>query len=182
MNQTYVIEKGGKYSDKTKQYETLRWVLRAAAKNGDPHEVLTMLHIENGIHVATDGHRLHMASMETELPDGNYKALSNTVKLIILEKQPDEIEYVPFWNILSYQPVNGIKPFDASYSNNHNFSSFVRHIYLNSEKAFHLDYLKDAYFEGGLRFESAGADYFKPFIFGNENQIAVIMPYDPGRF
>lgn len=64
-----------------------QWVAKAAAKQ-DVRYYLNHVYVERDRIIATDGHRLHMASNDDKLPDGFY-----CPKTMILQHEPDYAKF-----------------------------------------------------------------------------------------
>lgn len=191
MEKTFVIENRKSIGPIGNHFSSLSWLIRAKSKE-DLRLALTMIHVKDGIYFATDMHRLHVYCPNTEelpvnyiLPDGNYEVITNNKNQIIFRAVPEGVcTYPDIWKILSYRPQNGIKPIKIHFGYKRDkdkeivqLTKLAKHIYSNSDKTFRLDYLKDAIFEGTIRFEKdAQGGEFRPIVFGNDEKIAVIMP------
>jgi hypothetical protein len=91
--QTIVIEKkSGKYAEGNEDFNRLSWVVKARS-NYESRLHINGVNFSCGVAIATDRHRLHMACIEREIPDGNYIVKSATGKLIVLETDTADFAY-----------------------------------------------------------------------------------------
>ena len=85
--ETTVIEKRNKYDSFTqKDMEGLKWCLKARSKD-TTRPIINHILIDDGLVVATDGHRVHLFLLsELDLASGEYEIVTINTKQIILRK------------------------------------------------------------------------------------------------
>jgi len=90
------ITKPGMFSSTGDAYKVLRGVAKAISKD-ETRYVLNFLKAEKDRIVATDGRRLHMCNNELEIPEGLWKPVINTAKMMLLLPCVDETANYPHY-------------------------------------------------------------------------------------
>jgi hypothetical protein len=87
MNQTIIIEKMGKHDNRNeKTINLLTWTSRAAGKDATRKSICNRIFIDDGLAVATDGGRMHLAYLGEEIENGLYEIVSKTKTKVIMVK------------------------------------------------------------------------------------------------
>lgn len=123
-------------------FDSLLWVLKAASKD-QLRPNLTGIFIDDHHAVCTDGHRMHIAELDTAPESGLYLVRQATKKQIILEKA--DMEFPQYGRVFpSDKPEIS---FSSTYCNS-DFSFFVEDV-LKTGITLSIDYMRDAYLNGG---------------------------------
>lgn len=123
-------------------FDSLLWVLKAAGK--DPARPnLTGIFIDDHKAVCTDGHRLHVAELDTAPESGLYLIRQATKKQILLEKA--EMEFPQYEKIF---PTAEAEITLVNFYDNNSFSFFVEDV-LKTGVSVNVDFLRDIYLHGG---------------------------------
>lgn len=167
---TIVIERqGGKYSD-NQDFQRISWVI-AARSTDETRQNINGVAFSYGVAMATDGHRLHIACIDTEIPDGNYVIKSATKKIIVLESQdyvfPD-VERV--WRKRQGKYIKTV-------TTNGDPSRFIYETY-NSGDLYNIKYLNDVYMPDTEMVIDIEPDHKRPAVFYNhtKDMAALLMP------
>ena len=178
----------------------LHWVALARYPGSETHSALSMLHIEDGVAICTDGKRLHKAPLpmiktdegETETPilaDGDYAVITSKATMVhvaeIIEK---EKTFPQTWSsvIPGYSPTKTGKYIAISSKRGGGFALEVAKLFdlcehrgpVNHDYLSDLsEYLPSGEWEADYRRSDSG-DRPRPLVFRMGEALAVIMPID----
>ena len=77
----------------------LHWVLLARCKDGSRRNI-NFLNVQDSFFAATDGYRIHCASLEKIiLPNGHYSPIFCRKGHILLKKTEENISFPDYWNL-----------------------------------------------------------------------------------
>lgn len=164
-----------KYNNDT--YKKIQWVAKATSKDKIRPFMQNVL-IDGGYAVATDGHRLHMAEISDDMPDGLYKIIVSNAKMIIMEQTDFEKKDFPqYERAFPTHTHNGIKPF-TNYGSAPYKSALLNHVLKQAENAFDVDYLLDACSISDQRYIFRQSGVNRPLQINNDDltMAALIMP------
>lgn len=166
---THVIEKNRMHNG-DRDYEALSYVITAASTDKKRPQ-LHGVRIDTGLAVSTDGFRLHMACLETEIPDGYYD-VKKAAKMIVLTLN-DEVTF-PDYDML-FRRMNTPEYVKSEYCNG-DASKFVFEVY-NTGVFFNLEYLTDAYIPN-RRVHMEIRDHNRPMVIHDDEyeRAAMVMP------
>lgn len=132
-------------SKKDRRFDALEYVLRAKGKNGK----FEYLYIESGVAMATDGVRMHIATIEyDDLPDGIYDVVIEKKNMVVLRKVDDDIEYINYELLWKFNTHNGIDSLHVPNNKKMKATYVLNHILRKSDHPFDCEYLLDACWEG----------------------------------
>ena len=182
-----IMEKPRGHEQSIRQYELLKWCLRATANDPMREPLHKTIFSDDGYCVSTDGHRIHVVEQVEncfnayKLPNGLYKVESMTANKIVLAEL-EGVEYPTYWRVCDgYRPVRGIPSLrcnwdDRDYSA---ASDYLRHIYRHTFHPFDHNLLLDAFWYGAfMNFERQGTKPSSGLVIAGEDRFAVIMPYE----
>ena len=175
-NQKIVIERTGKNDI---DFDGISWAIRARSSNKD-RENINIINISSGVVVGTNGHVLHAYTTIRDIPEGSYSVLSDTKKMIVLEKS--ELDFPDYERVFPQHTYNGIKPFYGSalyYGKVSYTSRILNHVLKQSKSFFNTDYLSTACPEGEDLIFRQAEDPKGPLVIRNEDysKAALVMPY-----
>ena len=128
--------------DKHSDLKTLKWVAKARAK-GMSMRNLDWLCVVQDFICATDGHRLHLAFNNDEIPPGLYEVEKITLKRATLIRQ-GEAAYPDFWRVIPLRRKKRCKVFTVGGDGPY-FPQSLYQVYLKTGSCYNPDYVKDAF-------------------------------------
>lgn len=165
--ETIIIEKKGKYDS---EFELLKWVMKA--RSADATRVnISGVFVDNGIIVATDGHRLHMIYSELDIEDGNYTVITSTQKQVILKK--NDLQFPEYWRVFP-----AWKPTQEVFCNGSN-NPLIRAIYhdFSDDVSWPIEQIQDLYIPNSTFAMCKEEKRFSPLcLYDNKSRAALIMP------
>ena len=173
MKMTIVIEKkSGKYAEGNEDFNRLSWVIKARS-NDESRLKINGVNFSCGVATATDGHRLHMACIEREIPDGNYIVKSATGKLIVLETDTADFAYPDVERVWRKRQGEYVK----TVTTNSDPSRFIYEVY-NSGDLYNIKYLNDVYMPDTEMVIDIEPNHKRPAVFYNyrKDMAALLMP------
>jgi hypothetical protein len=174
-----------------KDFEGIKWAIAARANKDDMRFAVRCVRVEMGCVIATNGHRLHIATTDRDIPDGTYRVVTEVKDTIILELADKDDNGFPF-TYPDYERVfpththNGIadlsthtkagKGVEISHETN-----VLNHVLRQSQNCFNVKYLIDACpMNEDLHFEQCGeSGDMRPLVIRNQDytKAALVMPY-----
>jgi len=157
---------------------SIQWVARARGDD-TTRMILTYLHVnKTGDIVATDGRRLHKATVKTDkLEPGLYRVLK-TGAVVWLDKMPDDTGKYPDYDIVIPKTTDIEETVNCSDTSNVLFSSCVAANKASGGGVYNAAYIDDAIPAGmtwgDIKFQ--GIDKLSPLVVIHDIGTAVIMP------
>jgi hypothetical protein len=169
-------------------YEQLLFCEKAMMGKEDTRNNLKNIKIDCGIAVTTDGHRLHMAELFMDYPDGIYKVVSRDKNAFILEEDkevtwPDYMKVFPehkdFKEVdMYFSGYRGEKEKAAYYLSN-NYTRLVRE--MPEDITLNISFLEDflgnepytAFIYDGKNVHNQSTS---PVCFRNHTKLVLVMP------
>jgi DNA polymerase III sliding clamp (beta) subunit (PCNA family) len=166
-----VIEKNGK---KDVDFDRIKWALRAVSTD-DARPEICGINVSYGVICATNGHRMHLATTDREIPDGTYTVKSATKKLIVLEK--NEYQYPDYERCIPKVHSEYRKDvYTNGNRENYDMSTFLATVYMSGQ-LFNVDYLTDAYMDDArIIIDIPEGKRPAVFVDGRTERLALVMP------
>lgn len=164
-------------------FDGIKWAI-AARSNDETRKNIQGVNVDNGLIVATNGHRLHCYVADRDIPSGTYAIVKETKDMIILDKT--DLEYPDYERVFPQHTHNGIKDLSTHTRGGKNSAldhetNVLNHILRQSQNCFNVKYLLDACpANEDLHFEQCGeAGDLKPLVIRNQDytKAALVMPY-----
>lgn len=156
-------------------FESLHWVAKAVAGKSDRREQLQCIKIEPKRIIATDGHRLHLDNVKTELKPRLYRVIKSLAKSLQLKRENEDLlsgRYPHIDSVLSEDYEFGKVTLSQDYQSQveRNLALIIRAM---TDNTINPDYLAAL-----LPMDSAHvpSDPLKPITFVNGTRQAIIMP------
>jgi hypothetical protein len=165
--ETIIIEKKGKDD---KNFTDLKWVMNARCTDKARQNICGVF-VDNGLIIATDGHRMHMIYSEIEIDNGNYEVISANQKQIVLRKQDNP--YPDYWRVFPKW-----KPTKTVFCNGDDQTLFrtVYHDFAD-DVSYPTDQLHDVYMDHSEVSICKDEKQFSPLcLYDNDRRAALIMP------
>lgn len=166
MENAYTIEKG-KYDQ---EFDLLKWVMKARSLD-KTREVISGVFVDDGVIVATDGHRLHMIYSELDIESGNYTIVNSNAKQIILQK--NDLQFPEYWRVFpKWQPTKQV------YCNGDD-NSLLRAVYHDfaDDVSYNTAFLHDVYMDNSHVSIFKEENPYTPLcLYDNSRRAALIMP------
>jgi hypothetical protein len=172
--------------------DSILWVLKAIGKD-KYHYNLTFLNVESSFFACTDGCRIHCASINVPIPDGNYKPIISRKNYILL-KEEKYISFPDYWVLYkNMMPLNGrarilydhLPGLNNYYNRSINQSSVVYKIFKMTEATFQISYIQDACWLEWIRpkyeISKENDGRIRMFTIGDKDRFATIMAYAMDR-
>jgi len=172
--ETNVIEKRNKYDSFTqKDIEGLKWCFKARSKDAT-RPIINHILIDDGLVVATDGHRVHLFLLsDLDLASGEYEIVTVNTKQIILRKL-DEISFPNYMRIMP--PVN----FETSIRCTDKLTPLYHAIYnqfANDIRTYDTDLICDAFMDNSTVSICSDDGCASPLVlYDNNCRGAIVMP------
>lgn len=183
---TIIIENSKIFLPLAVHFANICWILRATCNDESRQNLYQTVNVKDGIMVSTDRYRIHMYCQSDELPsehivpDGLWRLKSKNAKMIIFEKLED-LEFPDFWRLFG-ENFKTIGTYNSCINGDKNrlpmiFGEFMCGICMKTGHIYNFKYMQDAFIENGMfRVDIQG----RMLIFGNDFQIAALMPMNPG--
>jgi hypothetical protein len=172
--ETTIIEKKSKYDSFTqKDMEGLKWCLKARSKD-TTRPIINHILIDDGLVVATDGHRVHLYLLsELDLASGEYEIITVNIKQIILRKL-DETSFPDYMRVMP--PVN----FETSIHCKDKHTPLYHTVYnqfANDTRTYDTELLGDAFMGHAEVSICSGDGCAAPLVlYDNNCRAAIVMP------
>ena len=181
---------------KTSKYDAdfdgIKWAIAARADKDDMRFAVRCVRVDMGCVIATNGHRLHIATTDRDIPDGTYRVVSEAKDIIILEladkdDNGNSFTYPDYDRIFPQHTHNGIDDLSTDYGKKAGKEEkelhelvVLNHVLRQAQDGFNPRYLVDACPIGdSLHFEQCGeAGDMKPLVIRNQDysKASLVMP------
>ena len=152
------------------QFNAIHWTSQAISKDKYRSNITCLL-VEEGAVVATDGHRLHKATLEHGLPPGMYEVAKLTKTIVELVKSDRDVECFPDYT--KVLPTSFGETFVLNGDIDGAYAQVARQ--LQETEALSHAFFVETYLPGTTcKLSTGGA--FSPVTFETNDTIAVIMP------
>ncbi len=171
--ETTIIEKKSKYDNLTqKDMDGLKWCFKARSKD-TTRPIINHILIDEGLVVATDGHRVHLFLLtELDLASGEYEIVTVNTKQIILRKL-DETSFPEYMRVMP--PVN----FETAIHCKDKHTPLYHAVYnqfANDIRTYDTDLLSDAFMDHSEVSICSGDGLAPLVLYDNDCRAAIVMP------